>query len=243
MIQDIILSVITITYNNAYGLKKTFDSVRTQKKKYKFEYIVIDGGSSDSTPQILKENSDIIDKCISEKDNGIYDALNKGLLMSSGQWINCMNAGDIFADDTILSDIMNSEYIKVSEFIYSDFIADNGFYKRLIKQDFYKGRVLHQSLVYKRQLHYKYGNYCITHPYIVSDYLFFAQIPASLVAKFDRPISINDTHGVSMSSIKTEYQRRCVDYMLKRTTAIQLLFGIMYCLLVDFVKLIIPIKR
>ena len=89
------LSVITICYNNADGLKKTFDSIRKIKTS-DIEYIVVDGASTDSTPEILKQNKDIIDILVSEKDNGIYNAINKGIKLAHGSLIGLIHAGDFY---------------------------------------------------------------------------------------------------------------------------------------------------
>ena len=91
------LSVITICYNNAEGLKKTLDSIRKIKTD-EVEYIVIDGASSDSTPEILAANKDIIDIIVSEKDDGIYNAVNKGIKLSHGSLIGLVHSGDIYLE-------------------------------------------------------------------------------------------------------------------------------------------------
>ena len=89
------LSVITICYNNAEGLKKTFNSIR-KIKTIDIEYIVVDGASTDSTPEILNQNKDIIDILVSEKDNGIYDAINKGIKLAHGSLVGLIHAGDFY---------------------------------------------------------------------------------------------------------------------------------------------------
>ena len=77
------ISIITICYNAASDLEKTIKSVAAQKFK-DFEYIVIDGKSKDSTLNVIKQNEDVISKWVSEPDNGIYDAMNKGIRMAEG---------------------------------------------------------------------------------------------------------------------------------------------------------------
>ena len=87
------LSIITVNYNNCSGLKRTLDSVLSQSCK-EYEWVVIDGGSTDNTLTVLDLYSDIIDIKISEHDNGIYDAMNKGVKFASGRFIININAGD-----------------------------------------------------------------------------------------------------------------------------------------------------
>ena len=80
------LSVITINYNNRDGLKKTIESVVNQTYK-DFEYIIIDGGSTDGSVEVLKEYSDKIDYWVSEPDKGIYNAMNKGIDIAKGEYV------------------------------------------------------------------------------------------------------------------------------------------------------------
>lgn len=105
------LTIITINFNNKKGLIKTLESIKGQSF-VDFEFIVIDGGSTDGSAEILKETS-IITSWISEIDNGVYHAMNKGIQMASGKYINFMNSGDEFySNDTLeqLNELLNSDY-------------------------------------------------------------------------------------------------------------------------------------
>lgn len=93
------ISVVTVTYNNSLGLKETLNSISLLKKKPK-EVIVIDGASTDNTSSIIKDYKALIDIIfISERDNGIYDAMNKGQKLASGDFIHYLNAGDTISGD------------------------------------------------------------------------------------------------------------------------------------------------
>jgi len=94
-------SIITINYNKSYGLRRTIESVINQSCK-DFEYIIIDGGSTDGSVDIIKEYSDHITYWVSEPDKGIYNAMNKGIVMAHGDYINFMNSGDCFYDNNVL---------------------------------------------------------------------------------------------------------------------------------------------
>ncbi|MCE1164874.1 MAG: glycosyltransferase [Bacteroidetes bacterium] len=98
------ISIITVVYNNKDNFVKTLECVRALDYP-NFEYIVVDGGSTDGTLGIIKENSGFIAKYISEKDNGIYDAMNKGMKLASGDYVWFMNAGDEPAHPGILNDV------------------------------------------------------------------------------------------------------------------------------------------
>lgn len=96
------ISVITINYNDKSGLKNTILSVITQKK-ITFEYLVIDGGSTDGSKEIIDTYSNSIDYFISENDTGIYNAMNKGIKKANGDYCLFLNSGDTFYDEFVLS--------------------------------------------------------------------------------------------------------------------------------------------
>jgi len=106
MVRDKIkFSVITICYNDFEGVKSTLESVLSQTG-VNFESIVIDGGSSDGTPEYLKKNDDINNLLwLSEPDSGIYNAMNKGIELASGDWLVFMNSGDKFVSANVLADV------------------------------------------------------------------------------------------------------------------------------------------
>lgn len=101
------ISVITINYNNHDGLKKTIQSVVSQSYN-DIEYIIIDGGSTDGSVDLIKEYNDKIDYWISETDNGCYHAMNKGVKVASGEYVIFMNSGDYFYADDIIEYFVNS---------------------------------------------------------------------------------------------------------------------------------------
>ena len=98
------ISLITVTYNSEKTLQKTIQSVLAQKF-INLEYIIIDGQSKDNTVSIIKESEPLFNnnlKWISEKDTGIYDAMNKGIKMATGDIIGILNSDDYFTSDNIL---------------------------------------------------------------------------------------------------------------------------------------------
>lgn len=100
------LSIITITYQAKDYINSTLQSVFEQKDLQAVEYIVVDGASTDGTWEIIQNHSDKIQQKISEKDKGIYDAMNKGLQMATGEYVLFLNAGDTFANAETLSKIL-----------------------------------------------------------------------------------------------------------------------------------------
>ena len=99
------ITIVTVTFNAEQYLKKTIESVINQDYK-NIEYIIIDGGSTDNTLNIIKQYNKHISYFISEPDNGIYDAMNKAIDIASGEWINFMNAGDTFCDPLVISNFI-----------------------------------------------------------------------------------------------------------------------------------------
>lgn len=197
--EDIInkISIVTVCRNCRDDLERTVQSVISQNYTNK-EYIVVDGGSTDGTLEMLASYQENIDTLISKPDDGIYDAMNKGIKVATGEWIICLNAGDTFTSNHILTDIFNTPITADTSFIYSDFwlCHDDG-NKILRTTDRQQGEIHHQNAIYRKRLHEQYGYYIVTHPYIVSDLLFFLAIPAKSYKKISTPIAFVKAGGVS----------------------------------------------
>ena len=103
-----VLSVITIVYNNVRDIERTILSVLTQTYT-NIEYIIIDGQSTDGTLKIINRYRNLIQKVVSEKDKGIYDAMNKGLAVATGDYVVFMNSGDEFFDNDTVEKVFASE--------------------------------------------------------------------------------------------------------------------------------------
>jgi len=114
-----LITIITVCYNAGSRIETTLKSIAAQDYPRK-EYIIVDGGSTDNTPTLLCKYNNIISKQVSEKDNGIYDAMNKGVSMATGDWCVFMNAGDTFAGNDTLSKVFN--VTRDADVIYGDVI-------------------------------------------------------------------------------------------------------------------------
>ena len=172
------ITIITINYNNLDGLKKTFESVFKQTYK-DLEYIVIDGGSTDGSKEYIENHKDKIFYWESEKDNGVYHAMNKGILKSTGEYLNFMNSGDWFYENVSIEKAMlnvnnediiygNTKYF--NKVVYKDFILP----EKLDFSFFYKHSLCHQASFIKKELFEKYEMYDERFK-IVSDWKFFAK--------------------------------------------------------------------
>jgi glycosyltransferase involved in cell wall biosynthesis len=146
------VSIITIVWNDAKGLEKTIQSVIHQTYE-NIEYIIIDGGSTDATVDIIKKYKNKIDYWVSEKDKGIYDAMNKGIQAATGTWVNFMNAGDTFVDNEVLEKI-NFESFKNDILVYGKKLQNNKIINPLPIKVLEVGEIHanHQSMFFNKYL-------------------------------------------------------------------------------------------
>ncbi len=120
-----LVSIVTVVYNAEEHIEETIKSIINQTY-YNIEYIIIDGGSTDKTKSIINKYTDRIDYFISEPDKGIYDAMNKGIKIATGEWINFMNAGDTFYNSNVLQSIFSRKDTYKYKLIYGNV---NAFHK------------------------------------------------------------------------------------------------------------------
>lgn len=172
-------SIITVNYNNKEGLKRTIESVINQSFR-DYEFIVIDGGSTDGSADILREYDQKITYWVSEPDKGIYNAMNKGIAKASGDYLNFMNSGDCFYDNHVLEKVDSYQYD-------ADFIVGKDYH---FKEEIQKGHASiqpprttmihffvstldHQSTFIKKEL---FDNSPYNENYrLVSDWIFFTE--------------------------------------------------------------------
>jgi len=119
-----ILSIITVVRNCEETIEKTILSVINQNYQ-NIEYIIIDGMSNDNTLNIINKYRKHLTHFVSEPDKGIYDAMNKGIKLATGDWVNFMNAGDYFFDNSTTSLVVSEIGKQNFDIIYGDFIAIN----------------------------------------------------------------------------------------------------------------------
>jgi len=215
------VSIITVCYNAEMEIERTIQSVLSQTYD-NFEYIIVDGNSKDKTISIINQYSGNINQIISEPDKGIYDAMNKGIKMANGEWVIMMNAGDVFASDDVLSRIFHNHIPENKEFIYSDSYIKNGNEWLVCPMDFDKGALNHQCVIYKKLLHDKIGYYIVTPQLIISDYLFFIQVPKEKVMKTATIIAKYEGGGAS-NKFPAKTHALCADVVFRRKSFSNLL--------------------
>lgn len=200
-----LFSIITINYNNSEGLRQTINSVVSQSF-HDYEYIIIDGGSTDESVNIIRSFSDRIDYWVSEKDRGIYHAMNKGVAQAHGDYCIFMNSGDCFYNEKVLKRFVD---IKIGDDIVVGKLISNKTGQVLFAPPqqkislyyLYSGTVPHQSSFIRTELLRLY-------PYdeslkIVSDWKFFVQaiiLHDCSITYIDDYVATFDLEGISTSN-------------------------------------------
>jgi len=219
------LSVITINFNDAAGLEKTIKSVVSQSFT-DLEYIVIDGGSTDGSVDVIKKYADKINYWVSEKDKGIYNAQNKGIEKASGEYCLFLNSGDYLVDKEVLAGVFKYDYSE--DIIYGNMMIDwgNGNIRLGTMPDtisffqMYTDTLWHPVSFIKKELFEKYG--CYDESYrMVADYEFFFRtiiIKNVSTHHIPLPISVYNTKGFSTvpenKAIEAEERRRVLNAYL-----------------------------
>jgi glycosyltransferase involved in cell wall biosynthesis len=127
------ISLITVSFNSASTIKDTIESVRSQNFS-DIEYIIVDGNSKDTTVDIIKSAGAVVSKWISEPDKGIYDAMNKGIRMASGDVVGIINSDDFYYNDQIISSVANAFSDTTTDAVFGDLIfVDPGNLRKVVR--------------------------------------------------------------------------------------------------------------
>ena len=180
------ISIITVVYNNSGTIANAIESVLSQNYT-NVEYIIIDGNSNDGTLEIINKYASNISKIVSEKDNGIYDAMNKGLKLATGDVIGILNSDDLYANNSILNEVMtqfNNDPdldILYGDLVYVkndnvDKVVRNWISNPYYKNFFENGNVPpHPSLFVKKSVYEKAGLFDLNFK-LAADYEFMLRI-------------------------------------------------------------------
>ncbi|SFQ46661.1 glycosyltransferase family 2 protein [Hymenobacter arizonensis] len=210
------ISIITVNLNNLEGLKRTLDSVI--KQSFSTEYIVVDGGSTDGSVKLLEESSDRISYWVSEKDSGIYNAMNKGIRHAKGKYCMFLNSGDELYDEDTINLCMDAiTRYPTADIIYGDIYMFNSSIEtqnKAVKKMpselsilFFKNNTLnHQASLIKTSLFGELGFYPEQYR-LASDYWLYltSLIRSKSFVYLDTPLVKYDLGGVSATSF-SNYQ-------------------------------------
>lgn len=201
------ISVVTVTYNCETILEKTIKSVLSQTFK-DFEYIIIDGGSDDGTVDLIRKFESKLSFWSTEKDNGIFDAMNKGIAKAKGEWVNFMNAGDVFYDENTLGNIFLNNDTDSADFIFGDNIVCCGpdaIYKRA--RPFYEEKTIFKRMGFNHQSVFVRTKLAREYPFdlkykIAADYNMISTIykHGGQPLYINKPVSVTNLDGVSANN-------------------------------------------
>lgn len=191
------VTIITVCRNHAKELEKTIQSVENQTWQKK-EYIVIDGASTDETLEVIQKHGGSITQWISEPDQGIYDAMNKGIRLSQGQWVIFMNAGDTFASTDTLQRVFQES--QEADVIYGDVIKGEHVKKAEPPHNAHRMFFCHQSAFVKTSCLREFP-FDTSHR-MSADFKQIKQLYLSgkTFKQLDFPVAVFDTQGVSNTS-------------------------------------------
>jgi len=210
-----LFSIITVSLNNLDGLKATHASLKAQSCR-DFEWIVMDGGSTDGTMEHLKSTDA---RWTSKKDDGIYDAMNGGMAKAKGHYLLFLNAGDALAAPSVLDEI-SKHTEKTSDFIFGDALetrrGSKPFYKRSrSSKELPSGMFTHhQAMLYARRIiRQNKMHYSLLFP-IAADYDFTARFlqQCKKVVYLPQPICLIESGGLSQQQA---YQERREQYLIR----------------------------
>ena len=159
------ISIVTINYNGGKTLKRTIESIYQQSYNEKFEYIIVDGKSTDNSLEIIKEyqnkflERNVLYKWVSESDSGIYNAMNKGIALSSGKIIGLLNSDDWYERDTLKKVIENFENSNIDMLYGMLRYVDNERFVMIKGEYNIYGINYHPTVFIKKKIYKKYGNY------------------------------------------------------------------------------------
>lgn len=234
------ISIITITFNSEKSLEKTIQSVISQDYD-DIEYIIVDGKSTDSTLDIVEKHKQHVDILISEKDKGIYDALNKGINAATGDVIGFIHSDDIFNDDYVVSQVSNALVKPETDAVYGDlqYVAEGNFMRviRNWKSGEYKRWNLklgwmppHPTFFCKKKIYDTYGGFDLSYK-ISADY----DIMMRYLGKYNislkyipHVLTKMQLGGVSNRSLKTIIRKSREDIRAARKNKIGFLYPIFF---------------
>ena len=202
------LSVITINYNGREGLQRTINSVLAQTFT-DYEWIVIDGGSTDGSKELIEQYAAHFSYWVSEPDGGVYQAMNKGIRHASGEYLQFLNGGDWLYSPTTLADVFNTHHD--ADVLYGDSNiiepVKDAWIKRepdkLILGHFYSASIGHQSAFVKRTCFEKIGLYDESFK-IIADWKFFLTALLNNMSFAHLPITVANFDLTGMSATQPE---------------------------------------
>lgn len=235
------VSIITVCYNSAQTIRDTIESVLSQNYP-RIEYIIIDGASTDGTIDIVRDYGSDIDLFTSERDRGIYDAMNKGILAATGDIIGILNSDDVYFDSRVVTDLVNAMTGASADAAFGDLIYVDRLDTRLIRRYYHSGwwrpslfrfgwMPAHPTFFIKREWYVKHGVYSLAYR-IAADFEMLVRLlyrGRATYTHIARPLVRMRMGGISTRGVKQrwllnrEIVRACRDHGIWTSLPIVLL--------------------
>ncbi|MBU3584117.1 glycosyltransferase [Polynucleobacter sp. 15G-AUS-farblos] len=205
------LSIVTINWNNAAGLERTIDSLRSQSSS-QFEWVFIDGNSTDDSCKLAQAFARIGDQMISESDTGIYNAMNKGARLANGSHVLFLNSGDVFVNTKAIERINADLQTEPDLLMYGFEVRGKVRMPKPVWRRFWSMPTSHQAMVLNRKI-------LLSQPYdesyhFAADFEHFLRIYPGLTktATIDHVLVVNEPYGSdqSLSQVLAEYRQALV---------------------------------
>ena len=211
------VSIITVSFNSAKTIADTIDSVLSQDFP-EIEYIIVDGCSTDGTVDIIRQNENCISQWVSEKDQGMYDAMNKGIAMATGDVIGILNSDDVYMNTHAISDLMHLMQSQNTEVVFADLILVDSSNQNKVIRYYDSGRFhpskfkfgwmpAHPTVFVKRELYQRVGKFSTTYQ-IAADYEMLIRMLAiekASYAYYPKPVVRMRSGGASTSGISRNW--------------------------------------
>jgi glycosyltransferase involved in cell wall biosynthesis len=211
------VSIITVSFNSAKTIADTIESVLSQDFS-QIEYIIVDGGSSDGTVEIIKQYQDRINHWVSEKDRGMYDAMNKGIALATGDVIGILNSDDVYINTHVVSELIELMQAKRAQVVFADLILVDQDHPQKVLRYYdssyfhpnkfkYGWMPAHPTVFVKRELYEAVGKFSTTYQ-IAADYEMLIRILAIQRARYaylPKPIVRMRSGGASTASLSRNW--------------------------------------
>lgn len=218
-------SIIIVVYNGASQIAHTLDSVLSQRGA-DFEVVVVDGDSTDGTQSLVGGYGDAIASFISEPDQGIYDAMNKGVALARGEFVLMMNCGDVFADADALASALAATQPGIEQVVFGAWERLESDGRRVACRPVLERAYFnHQAVLYSRSLHRRFGGYVSARGFSTADFLFFCTLLAATdvhCVALQRSLACIDVRGLS-AGLQTMSQKIAIDHLFGRASRLQML--------------------
>ena len=218
------ISVVTVVFNGREEIAKTIKSVALQDYR-NIQHIIVDGGSTDGTQVVIGECANKTVVYVSEPDWGIYDAMNKGVALATGDFLLFMNCGDVFFDNNSVSSAMRFIEKKDGLILLGSWLRQaSGKVVKHCSPDLKRGIFNHQAVIYSRDIHSWHGGYVNVKGFTTADYLFFSTLfnsPKVKCIPLDVTLAVIDVNGVS-SGLQTFSQKVAIDFLYGRIGRLKL---------------------